>query len=192
MHSLSHLWTQLDSNLIMVRGGGRLELHGRPVSPPWARLTASAAAGDATVTIGGSADWRAGDTIVIAPSAADPLQSERRVLTSAVQLGTGASAVTQLGLDAPLAYTHWGVVQPQDGFDVNLRAEVALLGRSITVRGPRDGGAAERELRGGHLQVTAPAHLAGRPIIKLDSVQLSQVGVNRDADERGACAGGSE
>lgn len=143
---------------IWVLRGGRLELHGRARST-WTRLAATAEPGATSIVVDRAVDWRAGDTLVIAPSG----YYEQEVETRVVRAASGAS----LQLDAPLAHRHWGRVLTVAGRAVDQRAEVGLLNRNVVVRGD-----ARSEVTGfgGHVLVLAggTAHV--------DAVELFRMG----------------
>jgi len=105
----------------------------------WARLDQDAAAGNDTVTLDRSVDWKAGDQVVVATSDWYPNHSELVTVQSAAT----ASGQTTLTLDNPLGYAHTGHTYPvpptpsaeagNPNTAVELRAPVGLLSRSIVI-----------------------------------------------------------
>ncbi|MEM9187317.1 MAG: LamG-like jellyroll fold domain-containing protein, partial [Planctomycetota bacterium] len=136
---------------LMTAGGGRLQFHGDE-KLPFTKLAATADVGAGSLIVenviernfdgvtsaasDGSLDWAVGDQVVVASSSYSYQDEEVRTITSVVDLGNGT---TELGLDQPLAERHFGGVETysnsQRSWDIDLRAEVALLNRSIVVQG---------------------------------------------------------
>ena len=136
---------------------GTLELHGLS-RVGWARLAASAAAGNTQIQMERAVDWRAGDRIVIASTDLSPDQTEEVVVAS-------ASGLT-VSLQSGLRYNHWGVNQVFAGKSLDERAEVGLLTRNVVVQGDD---ASLTSQFGGHLIVTqgGTAHIEGVEITKM-------------------------
>ncbi len=92
----------------------------------------------------GALNWEVGDQIVIASSSYDYTEQEVRVITAITDNGDGTSSLT---LDAPLSYRHYGAIETYgttaaEGteaasriYEMDMRAEVALLSRNIKVQG---------------------------------------------------------
>jgi hypothetical protein len=105
--------------------GGRMDFHGAPLSHSWVKLGATAAKGDATVTLAEPVTgWRAGDRVIVTATRVpgfnagkDSLQTEVRALRRV----DGA----RLTLDRPLAHAHAG--------SGDYRGEVANLTRNVVV-----------------------------------------------------------
>ncbi len=111
--------------------GGRMDLHGAPLSRTWVKLGATAKKGDTTVTLAEPVTgWRPGDRVVLTattrqiklqktfkPSVRDNTQTEER----AVRAIDGA----RLTLDRPPAFDHLGAG--------DYRGEVANLSRNVVV-----------------------------------------------------------
>jgi hypothetical protein len=115
--------------------GGRMELHGAPLSRAWVKLGATADAGATEITLAEAVTgWRAGDRIIVTATARDrglrhalrpnvatppltePLTEERLIR---------GIAGTTLTLDRPLAHSHLG--------SGAYRGEVANLSRNVIV-----------------------------------------------------------
>ncbi len=106
--------------------GGTLELHGEPRTG-WTRLSQTAAAGSATLTLESAPPWRAGDRLVLASTDYDPAQAEEVTIAA-----ISGNVVT---LAAPVKNLHWGQDEVIDGVTVSERAEVGLLSRNILIQG---------------------------------------------------------
>jgi hypothetical protein len=120
----------------LVCCGGRMELHGAPMSRTWLKLGASTRPGDAVVTLSEPVTgWKAGDRVIVTGAKGSydghsfrPVsgsetrtrrtpQTEERFITR-----VEGAAVT---LDAPLRYEHWGAG--------DYRSEIADLSRNVVV-----------------------------------------------------------
>jgi cell migration-inducing and hyaluronan-binding protein len=131
--------------------GGRLELHGKKIAG-WTRLGATAEAGDPAIRLERKLPWRAGDKIAISSTSYASYHDEERTIDSADD--------NELQLDSALTRQHWGEVQTLAGYDVDERAEVALLSRNIVIRGASD---STDDGFGGHVMMMegAAAHIEG-------------------------------
>lgn len=103
--------------------GGRLDLHGTPLSRSWVKLGAAAKPGDNAVALAeGVKGWKVGDRVIVTGTlvhgaAKTESYTEERLIT--------AVEGTKLTLDKPLAMAHAG--------DGEYRAEVANLSRNVVV-----------------------------------------------------------
>ncbi len=113
---------------IVVEGAGSLDLHGELFSPTWARLAATAAAGDTWVFLQHPVNWEIGQTFIVTTTALKDSraysETEERVIHHAMTLPSGGAALHFL---APLLYSHYAGPEYQ--------AEVGLLSRRLTVAG---------------------------------------------------------
>jgi hypothetical protein len=134
----------------IVVQGGRLALYGAVPQPVWTRLNDHAAAGARSLTLASTVNWRAGDTLAVAPSdwyGVDP--------TERVTLGSVSSKT--LALSTALAKPRWGKLQYLTASGMSLaqdasytppvapaptildeRAPVANLSRNIVIQGADD------------------------------------------------------
>ncbi|MDX2165614.1 MAG: G8 domain-containing protein [Deltaproteobacteria bacterium] len=115
---------------LICRPGGRMDLHGAPLSRTWVKLGAPAAAGDVGVTLAEApTGWRAGDEVIVTGAAqhdASPTSSRARPAYGGTeQRRIVAIDGATLTLDAPLAVEHYG--------SGPYRSEVANLSRSVIV-----------------------------------------------------------
>jgi hypothetical protein len=113
---------------IAVTNGGRLELHGSAPAVPWTQLSASVDAGQTTKQTVAATGWQAGDRLVIASSSYDPYAVDEVNIISVDG--------NEIVLDRPLRSAHNGELQDIAGYEVDERAEVALLNRNIVIQGP--------------------------------------------------------
>ena len=94
----------------------------------------------------GAVDWQEGDQIVVASSSYDYKEEDVRVITAILDNGDGTTSLT---LDSPLTYRHYGAIETYGQtenaapgttpasrlYEIDMRAEVALLSRNIKVEG---------------------------------------------------------
>ncbi|HEY7334440.1 MAG TPA: G8 domain-containing protein [Bryobacteraceae bacterium] len=136
--------------------GGTLNLHGNRTNS-WTKLSKTAEAGSDSIEVLNAAQWRAGDTIVLASTDYDPHQAERRTI-AAIRGNT-------ITLDKKLDYMHFGKIT----FDVDERGEVGMLSRNILIQASPD---ADQTLFGGHIM----AMLGSKMFV--DGVELNRMGQN--------------
>ncbi|TAH39419.1 MAG: hypothetical protein EYC70_01145 [Planctomycetota bacterium] len=131
----------LDDHGFVVEDGAVLRLFGKDPNPVWTRLeegytihdndTAFTVVGNAPTGLVG---WKNGYEIVVASTDFDQLQAEKKVLSGDA---TGVSVAVTTGF----SNTHWGKTEepaPLDSsFDIDERAEVAVLTRNVRVIGER-------------------------------------------------------
>ena len=132
---------QNNNAFLMAMGqGSRIELHAVDVEKEsWTQLASTAAAGDTQITVQETTGWEAGDRIAIASTSTDWQQAEEFTIRS-----ISGNTIT---LDSPLEFSHRGETVRYDNgqtgadarqWDVEIRAEVALLNRNITIQGDAD------------------------------------------------------
>ena len=107
---------------------------GQEVPLTWTRLSATANAGDTTLTLIDPVEWNVGDEIVIAATGDHHTQSENEKKTISAISGDKMT----LTLDSALEADHLGTQEIFDGTTVEFRAEVGLLTHNVVVRGNRD------------------------------------------------------
>ncbi|MEM7545226.1 MAG: G8 domain-containing protein [Pseudomonadota bacterium] len=155
-----------DNNaFLMAMGeGSRIEIHAADAAKDsWTQINATAGAGDVTLTLAEDTGWQVGDRIAIAASGFDMDEAEERTI---VAVSPDGRTIT---LDEPLANDHYGAVDSYDngmtGADSNawqldMRAEVALLSRNVTIQGDED---SPDDGYGGHTMIMmgADMHIDG-------------------------------
>lgn len=173
---------------IIVEMGGKLNLNGNRKNAGWYKLNQTINPGDQSINVdfGLAADaqlrsaspylsalpWKVGEQIVIGPTGFNYAEAETFTITNINQ--------NQIFLDHPVQFTHWGEHQVfhsrvLGAFDLDERAEVANLTRSILIRADEsqavidEGNTASAQI-GGHIMV----HLGGQAYI--DSIELFKMG----------------
>ena len=167
---------------IMVRGG-RLELHGKAPQPAWTKLNANAEAGALNLKLKDATNWKAGDTVVVAPT-----DFYGRSVTE--RIGLAAASGDRLTLASGLAKPRWGVLQyitssgrmslsPDPSYSppaspapsvLDERAAVGNLSRNIVIQGADDS-AWQNSGFGAHVMI-----MELRSKVVIDSVELRRVG----------------
>lgn len=90
--------------VLAALNGGRIDLHGIPVTKRWTRLSASAAANASELLLADSQlGWRAGQRLLVASTTFNPSQAEIRQITAVEETAEGITRVT---LDLPLTHAH--------------------------------------------------------------------------------------
>ena len=129
----------MGTKTIAAMGGGVISLHGQPRTS-WLMLNGTVNPGTREIRTEYATNWRAGDTIVVTSTADSMHEAETHVIQS-----INGESIT---LNRALEHRHFGEVQSfsngQRNWDVDTRAEVALLSRNIrcllyTSPSPRDG-----------------------------------------------------
>ncbi len=103
--------------------GGRMDLHGQPLSRTWVKLGANAKSGDTAVTLAEAVTgWKVGDRVIVTGS-----QTHGAAKTESTTEERMVKAIDgmKLTLDQPLTMAHLG--------DGEYRAEVANLTRNVVV-----------------------------------------------------------
>uniref|UniRef100_A0A673FZ74 Fibrocystin-L-like n=1 Tax=Sinocyclocheilus rhinocerous TaxID=307959 RepID=A0A673FZ74_9TELE len=110
---------------------GSLDLYGMPHNVYHTKLASTSQAGNSTVSLQESVDWKVGDKILLSTTSYDPWQTEIRTITAVSDYGR------TLTLDQPLSYTHIGESYsvPGTSRSYQLAGNVALLTRNIKIIG---------------------------------------------------------
>lgn len=78
--------------------------------------------------------WHTGDTVVLAATGYDQAEAEKVVIGDARhRSGTGYGSPTVLQSTSTLTHRHFAAIEKHSNFDVDMRAEVALVSRNIEV-----------------------------------------------------------
>jgi len=140
-----------NDSFLMAAGGGRLQFFGEE-KLSFTKLAATANANSNQITVAniiernydgttsavsdGALNWQVGDQIVIASSSDDYDDEEVRTINAIANLGNGTSRIT---LNSSLSNRHYGEIETYSNssrdWDLDLRAEVALLSRNVRVEG---------------------------------------------------------
>jgi cell surface hyaluronidase len=161
--------------------GGTISLHGED-RVEWTRLGASAAAGTSTITMAEPVDWRSNDVIVITSTRTNWNEAEKREINS-----VSADGLT-VSLKSSLSYPHSGKIKTYtrtgDGkvWTADLRAEVGLLSRNITIQGAADT-VTENHVNygfGAHIMIHGPMNMNGMShptgVGRIQGVEIARCG----------------
>ena len=107
---------------LIVAAGGELAINAAVRGPTWARLAASAAAGDVEIELDVDVSWRRGDELVLATTSGWDKHDAVRVLR---MLGP-----RRVLLESPLVNDHWSVKGLVDEL-----CEVGMLTRQVKIQG---------------------------------------------------------
>ncbi|MFT7589222.1 MAG: hypothetical protein ACI959_001439, partial [Limisphaerales bacterium] len=133
----------MGNRFIAAMNGGIINLHGvSRDETSWSLLDQTANAGNNSIKLVQTPTWKVGDKIAISASGVDPRESE-------VVTVTGVSG-TYVSFTPPLLYKHFGETQTIDSQLLDMRAEVILLTRNITIQGDND---PDIHKIGGHLMI---------------------------------------
>ncbi|KAK2887447.1 hypothetical protein Q8A67_015675 [Cirrhinus molitorella] len=110
---------------------GSLDLYGLPHNVYHTKLASTSQAGNSTISLQESVDWKVGDQILLSTTSYDPWQTEIRTISAISDYGR------TLTLDQPLSYTHIGESYsvPDTSRSYQLAGNVALLTRNIKIIG---------------------------------------------------------
>ena len=161
-----------DNNaFLMARGeGSRIEIHAADAAKTsWTQLDATASAGATTLQLAERTGWEAGDRIAIASTGFEMDEAEEREV---VAVSADGLTVT---LDRALENSHFGEIETHANgltgdeartHEIDMRAEVALLSRNVTIQGDED--AAENGF-GGHtmIMMDAAMHIDGAELTRM-------------------------
>lgn len=147
--------TSQDSFLMAMGQDSVINIHGADAAlESWSQLRETAEAGDDWLRLSETTGWQVGDVIAIASSEFSQDQAEQRVI---VELANDGRDVR---LDRALAYRHYGEQETysngQRSWTIDLRAEVGLLSRNVTITGDEN---AHLDGYGGHIMVMAGADM---------------------------------
>ena len=135
----------MGTKTIAAMGGGVISLHGQPRTS-WLMLNGTVNPGTREIRTEYATNWRAGDTIVVTSTTDSMHEAETRTIQS-----INGESIT---LNRALEYRHFGEVQSfsngQRNWDVDTRAEVALLSRNIRIQGDE---ASEADRFGAHMMI---------------------------------------
>lgn len=144
---------------------GVIEMHGADQDKrSWTQLEGTVSKGATTIQVAETTGWEVGDEIVIAPSGLAPFEDDN-VTIAAISGNT-------ITVTPALRYDHYGEIDRIHGTDVDMRAEVGLLSRNITVTSADD---AEANLKGGHMMIMdgAEAYVSGVELHRLGQTGIA-------------------
>jgi hypothetical protein len=179
---------------IIVERNGKLNLNGERKNAGWYKLGQTALPGEQSIfldldlaqemephsnlrkiPLAPTLPWKVGDQIVLGPTGFNYEEAEKFTITS-----IGSQYPHEIFLDHPVQFRHWGEKQRihsrvRGSFDLDERAEVANLTRSILIRADEsenvisEANTAAAQI-GGHIMV----HYMGQAYI--DSIELYKMG----------------
>ena len=162
---------QNDAFFMAMGIGSRIEMHAADAAKDsWTQIDETTAAGSTKLTLAETTDWDVGDVIVIASTGFDMSEAEKRTITGVSDDGRTVT------IDAPLAHDHFGEIETYDNgetgadfqsWDVDMRAEVALLSRNVTIQGDAE---ASDDHFGGHTMIMHGATM------HIDGIELTKMG----------------
>ena len=170
---MTHDMVVTDNNaFLMAMGeGSRIEIHAADADKnSWTQINETAEAGDIAITLSEDMGWQVGDKIAIAATSFDMKEAEERTITGVSDDGK------TITFDTPLEYNHFGEVETHNNgltgedfqsWEMDMRAEVALLSRNVTIQGDADSTA---DGYGGHTMVMNGAEM------HIDGVEFTQMG----------------
>lgn len=143
---------------VHVYRGGRMALYGREVTS-WTRLAEHGLAGAQEVVVLDGSGWRVGDELVIVNSDFYDVEGDDRDMNERRRIERISDDGKRVRLDAPLRVSHYGAGGParigdvdgRGGREVDMRAEVALLTRSVRIRGADEDVDVGPSFFGGHV-----------------------------------------
>ena len=114
---------------------GRLFLHGREPDRAWTHLNATVQPGAGELVLTEQVNWRANETVAVVTTDYDQAHTEKVVIGEvAHRSGTSYGSPTILRkLQTPLTHKHYAATERHGSFDVELRAEVALISRNVEI-----------------------------------------------------------
>ncbi|MEM0983920.1 MAG: G8 domain-containing protein [Planctomycetota bacterium] len=111
-----------------VRAGGSLQLHGASsAKASWTQIDGDVEPGSVSMRTAEATGWEIGDRIALAPSGEDAREAERLTVTAVSADGLAIS------FEPPLEHHHLGHAFTYAGKPIDMRAEVALLSRTIVI-----------------------------------------------------------
>ncbi|MFK7761899.1 MAG: malectin domain-containing carbohydrate-binding protein [Roseobacter sp.] len=156
--------TNNNAFLMAMGDGSRIEIHAKSADKDsWTQISETAEATTNTLTLAEDTGWQVGDKIAIAASGFDMDEAEEHEI---VAVSADGKTVTLLD---DLEHDHFGQIKTYDNgltgadyqeWDVDMRAEVALLSRNVTIQGDED---SADDGYGGHTMVMngADMHIDG-------------------------------
>ena len=163
--------TDNDAYLMAMGDGSAIEIHAADVEKEsWSQLRQTAEAGAQSIKLTERSGWQVGDIIAIASSGFDHSETEERTVTAVAEDGR------KIWLDRPLEHRHYGAVETYDNglsgedareWSVDMRAEVALLSRNVTITGDED---AHLDHIGGHIMVMMGAEM------RIEGAEITRMG----------------
>ena len=119
------------SKFIAVRNGV-LDIHGEPRTPSWTILDQTANAGDYTIHLQESVNWKPTEKVVVATTSYVLEESE------VMEISSVSASGTEITFTTPLQYQHYAATETYGSSTIDIRGEVGLLTRNIRITGTID------------------------------------------------------
>ncbi len=156
----------MGTKVLGAMAGGVISLHGEERTS-WLMLDGTIEAGEDQLTVESSTGWRVGDIILVTSTDDNMHHAEVRLITWI----NGK----QIGVNEPFDHRHFGEMQTfanqRRSWNLDTRAEVALLTRNIRIRGDDQ---SEAEGFGGHIMVMegAAGFLSGVELYRMGQTAI--------------------
>jgi len=153
-----------DAFLMGMGNNSRIRLFGADAQKrSWTQLSATVQAGARSFTVADATGWQVGDQIAIASTTLDWTQAEELTIES-----INGRNIT---VEETIQNRHYGEIERYSNgtrtWDVDMRAEVGLLSRNVTITGDED---AHVDRIGGHVMV------ADNATVMISGVELTRMG----------------
>lgn len=161
--------------LMAMGEGSRIEVHAADrEKESWTQLETTAEAGSNQLVVQEETGWQVGDKIAIASTSDDWEEAEEFTI---LEISEDGKTIT---LDGDLEHTHIGETRSYDNgqsgedhrdWEVEMRAEVALLSRNVTIQGDED---SVEDGFGGHTMIHSGAeqHISGVEYFRMGQEDL--------------------
>lgn len=174
MNQEKHVIKNNNAFLMAMGDGSRLEIHAADAAKDsWTQLKKTAQAGDKFITLSETTRWEVGDKIAIAASGQAQHHEERTIV------GISDDGMT-FELDRLLEHDHYGQIDGYNNgltggdhreWEVDMRSEVALLSRNVTIQGDED---SVEDGFGAHTMVMngAQQHISGAEFFRVGQADI--------------------
>lgn len=159
-------------NKVIAVRNGRLEMHGKERSHSWTELDATVSEGATSMTLidvdGTDNDWQVGEQIVIASTDFEGRHAEQLTITAV----SDRSSKPVITFTPALSYKHYAGIEAYGDDEIEIRAEVGLLSRSVTYRGDPETSATNQY--GAHIMLASPGDES--VIGRIENCEFTDVG----------------
>jgi len=136
MHGkISDPYIPIYGNKVLALRHGTLDMHGPVRNPVWTQLETTAEKNSLEITLQRAVDWQVGEEIAIASTSFESREAEKR---SIVAIDRTDPEKPKLTLNKKLVYKHYAKTLSYGGEEIDMRAEVGLLSRSVKFQGDSD------------------------------------------------------
>jgi len=161
-----------DAFLMGMGNNSRIRFYGADAQKrSWTQVTSTVQAGSSVLLVADRTGWEAGDRIAIASTSSDFDEAEALTIQSISNNGGGQRIV----VEETIQNRHYGEIERYNtgtrNWDIDMRAEVGLLSRNVTVTGDEN---ADQDEFGGHIMV---ANNASLNISGTELTRMGQFGV---------------